>query len=591
MCTACVTGRISCVMGRVARLRGVGIPGALTGGPVAQDGRTPLHFAVMYGHIETAERLLQHGARVDVSDKNKPGKAQVLHTREVESPFSIAITAGHLDMAEMLLEHGADVEAACQRASVQNWLCSKCHSDDIDIMRKALTMMPSAANAAQTQDDGESLFGIAITAGHLDMAEMLLEHGADVEAACQRASVQNWLCSKCHSGDIDIMRKALTMMPSAANAAQTQGDGESLFGIAITAGHLDMAEMLLEHGADVEAACQRASVQNWLCSKCHSGDIDIMRKALTMMPSAANAAQTQGDGESLFGIAITAGHLDMAEMLLEHGADVEAACQRASVQNWLCSKCHSGDIDIMRKALTMMPSAANAAQTQGDGESLFGIAITAGHLDMAEMLLEHGADVERPRVSDGKFPLQLVYEKEQWETFVRLLRAPFHLSAASIREVVHRYHVQHEGLGRTLLWHTLVMTDQYKEIVEVLASQMSSLRAVQDEHQRPAYAIASSGMRSVLDDITLICGRFELLSSPDQADHRSATCLVYRAVDRPEGTEVVLKLMKQEDQFLREIKSRNGLDPAFVVLLTVTSEDPGVAQRLPGDLARRGLQA
>ncbi len=62
-------------------------------------GRTPLHEAAYTGNIEMAKLLIEHGAEINIADKD--GK----------TPLHEAAGRGKLEVAKLLIEHGADVNA------------------------------------------------------------------------------------------------------------------------------------------------------------------------------------------------------------------------------------------------------------------------------------------------------------------------------------------------------------------------------------------------------------------------------------------------------------------------------------------------
>ena len=68
---------------------------------------------------------------------------------------------------------------------------------------------------------------------------------------------------------------------------------------------------------------------------------------------------------------------------------------------------------------------------------------------------------------------------------------------------------------------------------------------------RKAYDTACKECRSAMDEATIFCGRFKL----GEQLHRSATCVVYLALDvRNDGALVVVKLMLYRDQYEREVR-------------------------------------
>ena len=64
-----------------------------------QLGTSPLHFAAMSGHAETAEVLLRAGISRDA------------RTKVDRTPLHVASQEGHLDIVDLLIRNGADVEA------------------------------------------------------------------------------------------------------------------------------------------------------------------------------------------------------------------------------------------------------------------------------------------------------------------------------------------------------------------------------------------------------------------------------------------------------------------------------------------------
>ena len=64
-----------------------------------QLGTSPLHFAVQYGHTQTAEVLLRAGISRDA------------RTKVDRTPLHVACQEGHSEIVELLLRSGADIEA------------------------------------------------------------------------------------------------------------------------------------------------------------------------------------------------------------------------------------------------------------------------------------------------------------------------------------------------------------------------------------------------------------------------------------------------------------------------------------------------
>ena len=95
--------------------------------------------------------------------------------------------------------------------------------------------------------------------------------------------------------------------------------------------------------------------------------------------------------------------------------------------------------------------------------------------------------------------------------------------------------------------------DRYENYIQKLASAT-------DEHGRKAVEIATPLCKSEILKRLFLCGRYELKDGPPL--HQSMTSRVHYAIDHDHmldgPVEVVLKFMKNRDQFLREIKQRES---------------------------------
>ena len=145
-------------------------------------------------------------------------------------------------------------------------------------------------------DDGFTALMCAALGGHEAMAQLLLQHGADVAAAMNNGS------DVCTALMLLLLKVAMRPWPSCCYSTvpmwrQQCNDGFTALMLAAQGGHEAVAQLLLQHGADVAAAFN--------------------------------------DGSTALMLAAQGGHEAVAQLLLQHGADVAAARQP-----W----CHSIDV-------------------------------------------------------------------------------------------------------------------------------------------------------------------------------------------------------------------------------------------------------
>lgn len=169
-------------------------------------------------------------------------------------------------------------------------------------------------------------------------------------------------------------------------------------------------------------------------------------------------------------------------------------------------------------------------------------------------------------------------------------------------------------------WHRIVQLDRAAPAVAEMAKQSVDLMEEADSSGRHACKCrytARPNMRMLhffltsfpiclSDDMAVMsvkvawdaavefCGFIKLVSST--TEHKSATCVILRGVAKHsgdnagvrEGDEVVVKLMKDEVQFTREIEMRAGIADDSVVTIVASSNDEQLRERWASDAAKHG---
>uniref|UniRef100_A0A3B4FYY0 Poly [ADP-ribose] polymerase n=1 Tax=Pundamilia nyererei TaxID=303518 RepID=A0A3B4FYY0_9CICH len=180
---------------------------------------TPLHFAAGYNRVSVVEYLLHHGA--DVHAKDKGGLV----------PLHNACSYGHFEVAELLVRHGASVNVA------DLWKFTPLHEaaakGKYEICK---LLLKHGADPTKKNRDGNTPLDL-VKDGDTDIQDLLRGDAALLDAAKKGclARVQK-LCS-----------------PDNINCRDTQGRNSTPLHLAAGYNNLEVAEYLLEHGADVNA--------------------------------------------------------------------------------------------------------------------------------------------------------------------------------------------------------------------------------------------------------------------------------------------------------------------------------------------------
>jgi len=295
------------------------------------QGNTPIHFAVVTREKTLVQLLIDKGA--DVNARNADGV----------NPLFVAASGDLVDIAELLIARGADVNA------------------------KVATYTP---------------LGRAAAYGSSGVTRLLLEHGADVNVVfSDGATPLNVACRSLLAGytlrnSTPMARAALRKHPAdeIARDREEMRHAKKEFNI--------VAIALMDHGAD-------PNVGRWdlkpLEAAAMVGDKALAEAALAhgAMVDPPPAPGT----ESPLLAAIGEAHVDVAEMLINKGADVNARTARLQRNSLHALAAHMPDPRI---AELLIRHGAEVNAKDLDGRTPLAVAVKEGHNDVADVLRRHG---------------------------------------------------------------------------------------------------------------------------------------------------------------------------------------------------------
>ena len=346
-------------------------------------GNTPLHYAARYGWSDIAAALLERGADIDA--RNDGGN----------TPLHRAAYYGRTDTAAVLLDHGAEVEV---------------HDDDgytplNDAFRNdkwttaQFLMLAPNIDVDFRHDDGRTPLHYAARYGWPDTAAVLLERGADIDA-------------RDDYGNTPLHRAAYY-------------------------GRTDTAVMLLDHGAVVEVHDDDGYTP---LNDAFRNDKWTTAQFLMLAPN-TNVDFPHDDGNTLLHYAARYGWPDIAAVLLERGADIDARDDYGNTpedryDGDLASGCSNFDIDARdgrgRSQLhaqsedgnwvavsCLLTLGANVNIQDDRGQTPLHLAVYTDHSHTTRILVWGGADGNIRR-DNGRSPLDIAFAQDDAAT-VRML--------------------------------------------------------------------------------------------------------------------------------------------------------------------------
>ena len=310
------------------------------------DGTTALHWAVRHDRTEIAALLLRAGADVDAA--NRYGM----------TPLSLAGTNGSPAIVALLLDAGADPNLATPEGETP--LMTAARTGDPEALRLLLTHGARVGDREAWR--GQTALMWAAAEGNAAAARALVAAGADVAARSSLGMTP--LLFAARNGDLDTVRAllgggaridetAMDAVPVRGRAEQANEVlpphvGSSVLATAIENAHYDLAAWLVAEGADLTADGPRGTALHGL--------VRTRNCERTALPCPVRSGSLDS--------------LELARMLLAHGADVDARMTADPPKN--------GTYDY-----TYMSHV---------GATPLFLAVKASDTAMTRLLLDHGAD-------------------------------------------------------------------------------------------------------------------------------------------------------------------------------------------------------
>ena len=285
---------------------------------------TPLHLASLYGRLDIARVLLDHGAAANSEDQF--GRTPLHLVAEGKYNFE----QDRIHFARLLLDHGADANAQDEHDATPLHLASY---DGRIALARVLLDHSAAANSKDNQDRtplhsvAEGRYHYSKDRDGIRVVQLLLERGADVNAPDKDNATPLHLAS-CY-GRVEIAR---VLLDGGAITDSKGNRGRSSLHIVAEGRDYDsrnndvlVAQLLLERGAVVDMMDDDNQTALHLAS--YFGRAEMV---LVLLNAGANASAKNALNQTplqLVSRCLCESRVDVvsvARILLDHGADVNA---------------------------------------------------------------------------------------------------------------------------------------------------------------------------------------------------------------------------------------------------------------------------
>jgi ankyrin repeat protein len=216
-----------------------------------------------------------------------------------------------------------------------------------------------------------------------DIAQLLLDHGADRNAQNNKSHTPLHLSSDC--GHVEVVR---ILLEQGADTEAQDMFGRTPLSDASARGHAEVAQVLLEHGAAVNAK------DSFNCTPLYYAEGEEVARVLLKHGADTNTLDI--DGRTPLHKLSDVGRLGAARVLLEHGVDPNTRdASNATPLHLASSNSYTGGEGRTNAVRLLLQYGSDIHARDNNGRTPFMIATELRHFDIMEVLLELGAEDHR----------------------------------------------------------------------------------------------------------------------------------------------------------------------------------------------------
>lgn len=243
---------------------------------------SPLFVACKFGFTSVVKTFLAPDSKM-IDSKN-----------DITQSLYVAAEHGHDEIADLLLEHGAHPD----NGYYENPLRIASEEGHIEIVRKLLA-------AGAKKEITNALYRVA-SKGEVEIAELLLEHGAQVNAI--------WHYTVYEAGFLV--------------GTMVKVDTTSLHQ-AVRYGHAEMVRLFLQNNADTTIKDSSGMIPLHIAAS--EGNLGIVKQLLKAKASGIDS--TMVDGNTPLSLALEANHTAVVKKLIKCGASITPRCIKLLTKN------------------------------------------------------------------------------------------------------------------------------------------------------------------------------------------------------------------------------------------------------------------
>jgi ankyrin repeat protein len=274
------------------------------------EGHTPLQALSQRsaGSAALARLLLENGANVDASAANGP------RYPELRRPLQLAAEYGDDAILQVLLEYGADVNHRGSVAYTALYLAIQRKSHSLASISALLSVKGININAKSEDPYGDTALHMAAKLGKLDILEILLDNGTDINATNTKAETALIVGATCAHGE-KCQQVIHILLARGADIEAVDEDGNTALMAAAKDRNQSVAaiQFLVERGAETSTRNLKGSTALMIAADYEN----ILVVEWLLQCRTSHYAEENGEVWSAVESATRNGHVKTARVLLE----------------------------------------------------------------------------------------------------------------------------------------------------------------------------------------------------------------------------------------------------------------------------------
>lgn len=369
------------------------------------DGRTYIFWAAYKDNLEMMEYLVSKGAKTDLIDDHG------------YSLLNFAAVTGQVNtkLYDLCIGYGANVLTEKNNDGANPLLLVSPYAKDFEILDYFIS---KGLDLHSVDNLGNGIFNFASRNGNIELLNMLIEKKVDYKSLNKEGGNAMIFASRGTRGNTNSLTfyKYLEKLGIAPNVVTNKGVN-ALHSIAYRSKDVETVDYFIDKGVDVNQQNEEGNTPFLLAS--YSNDLSI----ISHISKHVNDYKIKNkDGKSALTFAVQRNSVEVVEFLINKGTDVSVLDAKGNNLGYYLVNYYSSETpEVFEQKLSLLQEKGlDITKAQGNGNTLYHVALEKNNLDLLKRIHSLGIDVN-VKNDEGITPLQKAAMKAKNEEILKYL--------------------------------------------------------------------------------------------------------------------------------------------------------------------------